>query len=243
MINSRASHWLPRCRDDKSWALLQAAVPVLGLSRRTPHNLEPGHFLSFSIYLITTIWCKQEFYSCNLSFLLQQYVKWLQGRKKKSPLLPQESISVFAGLKKETFCLYSEAMISFVPCIWMLALYLMCLLVFSWKTSIKILTHTHTVFTLLPYYSQREINDICEETDLISKVHLLLYLWHQCTAHGSDKFIDFPLMRSYRMEVRCRLTACWRMPFTQVRSVERKRVWGVLLEVLGCYVSYFSVTL
>lgn len=144
MINSRASHWLPRCRDDKSWALLQAAVPVLGLSRRTPHNLEPGHFLSFSIYLITTIWCKQEFYSCNLSFLLQQYVKWLQGGKKKSPLLPQESISVFAGLKKETFCLYSEAMISFVPCIWMLALYLMCLVVFSWKTSIKILTHTHT---------------------------------------------------------------------------------------------------
>lgn len=53
------------------------------------------------------------------------------GRKKKSPLLPQESISVFAGLKKETFCLYSEAMISFVPCIWMLALYLMCLVVFS----------------------------------------------------------------------------------------------------------------
>lgn len=94
--------------------------------------------------------------------------------------------------------------------------------VFFWKKSTKFLTHTHahthTVFTLVPLSSQREINDICVETDLISKMQLLLYLRHHCTAHGSAKFIDFPLMQSYRMEVRCRL----RIPFTQAPRGRRK---------------------
>ena len=43
----------------------------------------------------------------------------------------RESVSVFAGLKETTFCLFSETVISFVLCIWMLALFVMCSVVFS----------------------------------------------------------------------------------------------------------------
>lgn len=48
--------------------------------------------------------------------------------------------------------------------------------------------------------------------------------------------INLLIFRSNRMEVWCRLTVCWLMPFTQVPSGERNGVWGVLREVLRCFV-------